>query len=127
MGRAKISRGRGKPRRSKQISEIYSVRVPPLVKAKINAYFGSMGNALVYLYRGIEELKRDNGLPSETDEEEAATLAQHELEDIFFALLHYAKDERHHHNYKKRLERIARKILDISSRGEEIPDPETMD
>lgn len=124
MGRAKMVKSVGKPRRSKWLSNVRSVRVPDKVYYRLHRYFGSLGNALVYLYEGIEELKAREGVPSDIDEVTDITLKRGELEDIFLALKWYAKQE-HHPKYRGRLERIALKVLNGAYLGEGREDPET--
>lgn len=62
-----IAKRRGRPRRAQGLSEIFSVRIHKTAAAALRREFGSLGNALYYLYTGIQTYKTKKAKENETN------------------------------------------------------------
>jgi len=110
----------GKPRRGRKTAPVTSIRIDPEAKRALSSYFGSLGNALFYLYQGIEELKENYELPNKSKELSNTPdlkLTLREYDDIFIALLSKANRLEDHDPAKARYVRLAQKISEPLIRG----------
>jgi hypothetical protein len=106
--RLKHKNKKGKPRRARGIAPVSSVRIDIRSKNKLIKYFGSLGNALYFLYQGIENMKDEYGLPSDNVENRNFKLDSYDFECIYIALRWYANTLRD--------EKTKSKFLNLSTR-----------
>lgn len=60
--RSKLPGTRGKPRRGRVVAEVSTVRIDAEAKAVLAREFGSLGNALYYIYSGLVQFRSLHGL-----------------------------------------------------------------